>query len=479
MNSTKILAKNTIILFISYIITYIFGFVYTIYSARYLGAESFGILSFAITLTTLVSILIDLGLGTLTTREISRNKSLTEKYLGNIIPIKIILSLIVLFLIFLMITVSNYNQQTITVVYILTFSSIFSSFYLFFYSIFQAYEKMEYQSLTQILNAILMFIGILFAINQKDSVITFACVYLVTSAIIFALTLFLLSWKLIIPKIHFNFDLWKYLILTAIPLSLIFMFSSTSFRIDTVLISILKGNIAVGYYSAAYKLFEAFLFIPMVFAASIFPVFSRLHITSKDSLELSYKKTIKYMTIVSLPITITTTILSNKIIIFFYGIEYGNSIIALKILFWAIPAIFLTHVFVFLFVSINKQKLIVKLTFLIMIYNILLNLIFIPFLSYTGAAITTIITEVTFLLLCLFYLSKLICKIEIKEYLFKPLFSSALMGLFLLYSSSTDFNVVLTVFIGIIIYLVTLILLKTFTREDIMLFNRIIDLKGK
>ena len=46
MSSVKRIAKNTGILFVSNIISKLFGFVYTIYMARYLGAEGFGILSF-------------------------------------------------------------------------------------------------------------------------------------------------------------------------------------------------------------------------------------------------------------------------------------------------------------------------------------------------------------------------------------------------------------------------------------------------
>ena len=81
MNIQRI-AKNTIFLFIAQIVNYILTFFYTIYIARYLGAEGFGILSFAIAFAGIFSIFADLGLGTLTFREVSRYKSLENKYLG-------------------------------------------------------------------------------------------------------------------------------------------------------------------------------------------------------------------------------------------------------------------------------------------------------------------------------------------------------------------------------------------------------------
>ena len=55
-------------LFVSQIITYIMGFFITMYSARYLGAEGFGIISLALAITGILVVFTDLGLGTLTVR---------------------------------------------------------------------------------------------------------------------------------------------------------------------------------------------------------------------------------------------------------------------------------------------------------------------------------------------------------------------------------------------------------------------------
>ncbi len=92
MNPVKKIAKNTLVLLISQIINYVLAFFYMIYIARYLGAEGFGILSFALAFTGIFSILADLGLNTLTVREIARDTSLTSKYFSNTLIIKIILS---------------------------------------------------------------------------------------------------------------------------------------------------------------------------------------------------------------------------------------------------------------------------------------------------------------------------------------------------------------------------------------------------
>ena len=94
MNTVRTLAKNTSVLFLSQMIGYVLAFFYTLYSARYLGTTNFGIISFATAISGLFAIFTDLGLSTLTIREVARDKSRTYKYLGNHGTIKLILSII-------------------------------------------------------------------------------------------------------------------------------------------------------------------------------------------------------------------------------------------------------------------------------------------------------------------------------------------------------------------------------------------------
>ena len=147
MTSARKIAKNTSVLLISQIISYSLAFFYTIYTARYLGVGGFGIISLALAITGIFGILMDLGQTQLTVRESSRNKNLASKYLNNIITIKFILSFVTFGIIFLVVNLIGYPQQTSDVVYIITLSIIIGAFTGIFNSLFQAFEKMEYQSI--------------------------------------------------------------------------------------------------------------------------------------------------------------------------------------------------------------------------------------------------------------------------------------------------------------------------------------------
>lgn len=472
MTTINRVARNTTLLFSSTILSYIFVFFATMYTARYLGAEGFGILSFALAFSGILTVFMDLGMSTLAVREVARKKSLGKKYIGNITIIKLILSVLTFGFMFVFVTVADYPQQVSNVVYIITFSTIITSYNTMFYSIFQAYEKIEYQSLGIIINSSLMLALVLILIYYGFNLIDFASAYIIVNLICFFYCVLICSWKFFVPKIEVDLSFWKPTIVAAFPLSLTLLFSAIGFRVDSVLLSVISGNVAVGYYTAPYKIIEALIFVPSVLNVVIYPVMSKFYISSKESLINSYKKAIKYLIILGLPLAVGIFLLADKIILLIYGIEFIPSITALQILIWEIPLIFLTYIFGTFLVSINKQNLSLKINFICMILNIVLNLVLIPNYSYLAASFVTVLTEIAAFIMCFYYLSKLICEVKIYRYLLKPAIASAVLGLFI-YIAQLD--LFFSVIIGTLLYFAVLISLKTFSEEDVILIKKMLQ----
>ena len=477
MNTVQRIAKNTAVLLAATIISKVLGFFYVMYTARYLGAEGFGILSFALAFTGIFGVFSDLGLGSLTIREVARDESLAKKYLNNISAMKAILVTITFALIAIVINILGYPEQTIKVVYFIALSVIFNAFSGMFYSIFRAFEKMEYQSLGQILNSILILAGALFAISQKFSVIGFASIYFIVSVIALGYSFAVFVWKFSLPKLEIDWSFWKPTIKHALPFFLSAIVNIIAFKIDIIMLSMMKDDMVVGWYSAAYRLIEVLMFIPATFVGAIYPVLSNFYISSQESLKLAYKKSFKYLFIVGLPIAVGTTILAHRIILFIYKSGFTHSIIALQVLIWTIPIIFLTYMFGTMLASVNKQFLALKINFLCMILNITINLILIPRYSYVGASIATVITTLLSSILCFYFLSKFIYKIQIYKYILKPIMASTIMCLFIFFFTKT--NLFLLICISIVIYFGVLVLLKTFSKKDISLFKQIVNTKRK
>ena len=485
MSAVRKVAKNTTVLLISQIISYILAFFYTIYTARYLGASGFGIISFALALGAILSIFTELGLSTLTVREVSRDKSLANKYIGNTIALKIILSSITLVSMVLVVTLLHYPPQIAALIYLITISFVVGAFTSIFYSVFQAYEKMEYQSIGQIINSIIMFSGILLIINYQLSIVNFGRIYLIASVISLIYGIIICMWKFILPrieidlnlwkfvlsKVEIDLNLWKFLIIEAIPLTISSVFLLIAFRVDTILLQIINGNVAVGLYNAAYSLMTALMFVPLVYVSAIFPMLSRLNVSSKELLKISYERSVKYLVILGLPIAVGTTLLANPIILIIYKSGFSQSIVALQILIWSIPIIFVNYILGTAINSINKQRDIVKTAFVAMLLNIVLNLLLLPKYGLIAACFITVLTELTCFIFWFHIMNVHGYKIPIFKMLLKPLLASLIMGLFIILLSA---NILLVIMLSTIIYFGVLYILKTFSENDITLFKKIV-----
>lgn len=470
MSDVKRMAKNTTVLFVSQLLTYVIGFFVTIYTARYLGAEGYGLISYALALSGILIIFTELGLSTLSVREISRDKNLAQKYISNILIIKTLLSVLTILIVFIIVNVKGYPQSTAYVIYIIMASYVVNAFTTIFSSLSQAYEKMEYLAVGSILNSITMLIGVLVVINYQLGIIVFAGIYFVVSIICLIYWILVSAWKFTLPKLEFDLDFSKITVKESIPFAITGIFALVAFRIDTVMLSWISGDVAVGFYTAAYKLMEVMIFIPTVYVTSIYPIFSRFHVSAKDSLKFSFQKSFQYMIILSLPIAVGTTLLSSEIILFIYKSGFAPSIIALQIVIWAIPLIFFNNVLSTSIASINKQKVAMKIVFLAMIFNIIMNLIFIPMYGYVAAAFITVFTELFTFTFYSYSMSRYGFKMHLASILINPAIASLVMGLFIYF---TNLNLFLEIIIGAMIYFGVLFLLKTFKKEDFDLLRQL------
>lgn len=473
MTTARTIAKNTTVLFIAQIITYVIGFFITMYTARYLGAEGFGVISLALSITGIFGIISDMGLSTLMVRDIAREKSLKDKYLINVSLMKLILVFLMSGSIILFVSVIGYDFTAKTVIYIITISTLINAFAGVFAAVFQANEKMEYISINSIINSAAMLLGTVIGITYQLDIFYFALLYVISNVLSLIYILIIYVWKFSIPKSKIDFTFWKPTINEAWPFGVTSFFVNIYYWIDSVILSIMVSAEVVGWYNAAYRLIMVLLFIPIVLNTVMFPVMSKYYVSSKDSFRLLYDKYFQYMVIIGIPIGVGTTLLADKIILLIYGSQYTPSITALQILIWANVIIFVSGAFGRLLEVSNKQLVLTKITAICAVANIIFNIILIPKFSYVGASIVTVLTELASLLLGLRVVSKMGYVPSRKQLSFtiKSILASVVMGIFIIMFK--ELNLLLLIFGGCVTYFLILFLIKGFDDNDIIIIKRI------
>ncbi len=406
MSKINEIFKNTSWLLISQIITSIFGFVWIVLLARYLGVSDFGIMNFAISFTSIMSIFIDLGINTYITRDLSRSPELSQKYIGNAIPLKIFLSILSFIATLVILLIMDYNLLSIQVVLLFAIQTIFLSMGWLFNGVFQAFSKMKYQAIGIIINSSLILSGTLLLTYFNLGLIAVALSYMVGSIITLIYLYNNIKNKIVIPKIQIDLDFWKKSIKQAIPFGITGIFTTIYFMIDTVMISFIVGNTAVGIYSSAYKIITVFTTIYTVYTYVVFPLMSKLYKDSEDLLKISYEKSIKYLIMIMLPFAIGITIYSQDIITLIYGKSYIFAGDVLKILIWNVLFIMINGASTSLLNSSNSEVAVTKINGLACLVNVVLNLFLIYYLSYIGASIATIITGVIIFILMTYIILK-------------------------------------------------------------------------
>jgi O-antigen/teichoic acid export membrane protein len=402
MNTAERIAKNASLLLIANFVTLLLSFISLSLTGRYLGAEFFGMISLALAFSGMFGFISDLGLGTLTTREVARDKSLVRKYVGNTAVMRALLAVFTFALIVAIAVLVGYTVQTIYVVSIVALSLVFTSLTAMYNSVFQAFEKMKYQSLGIILNSALFLCGVTIVIRLTLGVISFAFIYLFVGAMVLIYTWIVFQWKFGTQKLEIDPVFWRSTIKTALPFALTSFFVTIFFWIDSVLLSVIKGVEVVGWYSAAYRLMAVLLIVPQVISLAVLPAMSRFFVEAKDSLLLVRDTFFRYMAILGVPIGIGVTFLADKLIPFIFGSGFTNSIIALQILVWASVLIFLESPLIRFLESANRQLSITKVALICTIANVGLNLILIPPFGIVAASYVTVATEGISLFLLLY-----------------------------------------------------------------------------
>ena len=475
MSNGRSIGRNISVIFFGDIITTLLGFFYFAYAARYFGAKDFGILSFALAVTSLLSILIDFGTNLLIIREVARDKSKIAKIIGNSFFIKIAFGLLAFGVLSVYLKILRYNENIVIITYIILSSIFIGSIKGVFDSLFQALEKPVYLSIGKIANILLLLFGLYIVIVNELGIIQFSFIYLFINFIL--LIYFVFSIRKYI-NISFDIDLnyLKYMLKESWPFAITYAFVSIYVWTDSIMLSIFKGETEVGYYNVAYRLVLALLIIPVGFNIAVYPVLSRNYLVTnlRNLMNSIVNKYFMFMLLLAFPIAVGTTLLANRIIFSIFGAEYFPSVIILQILIWSMFFTFMNAPFVKLFESINMQVLVMKITGISALINVILNYFLIPKYSMIGASIATLITE-AIVSIAVMYMGLRFGYFNVDKILrlkiIKIIAGCLTMGLILVYLDSL--NLIALIMLCMFVYIVLLYFLNFFEKDDILLFKSI------
>jgi O-antigen/teichoic acid export membrane protein len=465
------IAKNTLWLMAAEGITRFLKLILIIYVARILGATEYGKFSFALAFVSLFVIFSDFGLSRITTREFAREKE-KEKEFSSIFSLKIFLSLGTLLLILISSFFITPDPIIQKVIWILGIYILISSFSEIVYAFLRARQRMEYESLAKILEALVLTSAGFFVILNFPSVENLSYSYLFASltALIFILIFF--HFKVFSLKISFEKSIWKKFLSLSWPLGFVVIFASIYNSIDSVMMGYLGQIAETGWYNAAYKIVRVTSIPAALISISFYPALSKFFKESKEKLQRVWDQQTEIMLLFAIPLMVGGIVLAPKIINFIYDPSFAPSIFALQILILMIGIIYLIGPLSQVLIVSNQQKKNFWIAFSGAVINIILNLILIPKYSLYGAAIATVITFVLMFILYFIFTVQFTSIQPLNSKIFLTLLGTILATIPMYFVISQpkiyNLNILISILIGTGIYLICFLVYKKLVNQIIV-----------
>lgn len=385
---------NASFMFISTLARLLSGFALFIVLARIWGAHTFGTFMFPYVLSTFAVISIDYGFGLQLVKDIAKSREKTANIVAEAFGAKILLSVLVIFISFVIISIYQANLSFQFLFWPLLIAAILNSFGLFLGFPLRAHDRFRAETWTALIAnfALAALAGTLAIVGVGPFGVAIAFVvarliFVIVAGFTYKRELGMIQWKSI------RFSSMLKILKTGFPFGVHLALGTLYLQVDTLIIQRFLGEHSLGLYQAGMRLLLGGMILAEVLNNVYLPLMSRIADKASEFADLGKNLTQNLLFVGSLGCIILSSG-APWIVAFIYGDEYSElnrllplfAIILLLRYGGACWGLMLT-------VS-DKQILRMTAVFLAFLINILLNLIFIPNYGLVGAVTASIITHI-------------------------------------------------------------------------------------
>jgi O-antigen/teichoic acid export membrane protein len=431
---------------------------------RYLGPDKFGLYITALAFNGLFNALGDWGIYQTATREISRPKADEKIIIGNVMALRITVSVILALLLPIMIYFLPYSFELKIALLLVLLSYIFYSFYQVLIGLFQKRLIMYQVSLIELLGKLIQ-VSIVLLTIKLDLGFKFIVIGITGSMLANFILVYLFSRRFIRFKLNFQLQTWKKFLKESWPIGLSVIVTFIYFRADSILLKSLEGNTAVGIYGAAYKVLENITFFPGMIIGLLMPMLSYYVFKDRRKFQSIVNENFKLFIILIIPLIIIVMFFAEDIINIVAGEAFVASATVLRIVIFALAFIFFGMLFgnILLVAKLQKQQLVALSA--CALFNVSANLIFIPKYSYLSTAYVSVITEFLVVVLSAYIVYKNLHFLPKMKNFRLVILAGLVMVLYIfIFSSFPFFFLLLT---SPLVYFALLVFLKVITKKEI------------
>ena len=391
MSLTRSVAHNMFYQIVGRVVSALLTLVIFILVARYLGVEGYGFYTTATAFLQFFGIVVDLGLYIYLAKALGEPGVDEASIVGNVFTLRLVSAVVILGFAPLAVLAFPYPATVKLAVAVMSLFTLFVTLSQVLAGVFQKTLHTGKFILAEVVGRVVQLIGTVIAIRLGVGLIGIIWVIVLSSAVSFVAT-FVWARGYIRFRLRFDFPLWKQILSATWPIALSIMFNVVYFKIDTIILSLYYSARDVGIYGAPYKIFEAFISIPAIFAGLLTPILTTAYLTDRARFTRILQRGFEVLLLMALPLVVGTQFVARDVMkLIAPGFVESGAI--LQVLVFGSAAIFIGYLFTNAIVVVNRQRTMVWAYASVAVSSVILYLLTIPRFSYFGAATITVIVE--------------------------------------------------------------------------------------
>ena len=457
--------RNTILVMTAKVIARLIALVTVLAMIKYLKAAPYGTFATVVNYTAIVSVVLDLGFNVLFVREGARHPTEIQRYLRNVMSARLLMSVVSLALLAIALGLNGLGSLLVPAFLLM----VLTSYSTLLRNTLYAVQKLGFEAIAVVLESLVLLALVLYGIKTGRGLTyflwayaaqyAFSCAYFVV--VLAAKRLAVIGWRLEIPLVREWF--WK-----GLPFALTFVITILYFKIDQPLVYALRPHYEAGWYAAAYKPFEALLFIPITFLSIVFPVLSVYHRERRSELLDAVSRFFKALLLIGWPMSVGILLLAHPLTRALFGPDYANSEYALRILALALGLAFVNNAFIGALSASDRQSSFTWAAGWSLLANVIANLALIPTFGYVGASAATVLTEIVLGVAGWVLTARYIGRVPVLKLSWRVVLAGLIMGVAVFpFRDMSGFAIAIPIVVGVAVYGGAVVLLRGLTMDEI------------
>ena len=327
-----VIVRNAAVLLGAQPVTWSLTLVFMIVVPRSVGAAEWGEWSIGWAVSLIARAALDFGINTVLLKEVAKDRSRAEEYVGAAVAAKLLLAAPLLLAVLGFSFIAGYSPHTRLILAIIAVTTAVSFVATPTVLALQALEKMHVNAIGSILtNAVVTVLAVLLVKFFATGMVSITLVNFGAIVLGHGLQWAWLGRSVRIRPI-FRWTLMRRLLIDGLPYWASTLFLTVYVFVDGVLISIFCSPREVGWYGVASQIIATLGFLPYAVTTAVFPALTHNFRNDRDEMALLAGRSFRFLMTMGIPASVGLALVANSLVLSIYGLPFAPAAPVLTLL---------------------------------------------------------------------------------------------------------------------------------------------------